>query len=457
MTKRLTLEDIKKYIEKYGEGDKFYGGEYERNTSILTITCHICEKQYSMSWASYRTGYRHAECQRKIGNEHRKLLKEDVIKTIESRGCSLLSEYNGIDENMMILFSCGHTGKRNFYSFKKSKGICSKCCGNEKYVLSDIESILLNTDYSIAHEQEYKNNKERMTFLDSEGYKYYISFGNVLSSLKRKKHMNPFHSRNIFCLDNMKLWLKKNNKSWDIECEEYISCLSSNLKFTCNDCGFHWKAAWSRIYSLGTGCPNCAIKKLGESVAMARVTEEYNFKSFYPYLSEEWNYEKNIKPPELYSPGSNQKVWWKCEKCNGEWEATISSRVRGNGCPVCGQSGGEKRIYWFLKNNNLNFNRQQTFDDLRSDVNYPLRFDFGIINDNKVPSVIEFDGKQHYIYMPFMHETKEAFHLNQRHDEIKNLYCEEKGIQLIRIPYWEFKNIESILSKELNLIKKEDS
>ena len=34
---------------------------------------------------------------------------------------------------------------------------------------------------------------------------------------------------------------------------------------------------------------------------------------------------------------------------------------------------------------------------------------------------------------------------------IKTVYCKENNIKLIRIPYWEFNNIENILSKELNL------
>ena len=54
-----------------------------------------------------------------------------------------------------------------------------------------------------------------------------------------------------------------------------------------------------------------------------------------PNLSIEWNYERNGSlKPEHYKANSNKKVWWKCE--NGhEWQATISSRNRGVGCPYC--------------------------------------------------------------------------------------------------------------------------
>ena len=54
-----------------------------------------------------------------------------------------------------------------------------------------------------------------------------------------------------------------------------------------------------------------------------------------PTLAKEWNYEKNgnLKPEYLVA-NSRKKAWWKCD--NGhEWQATIVSRNRGNGCPYC--------------------------------------------------------------------------------------------------------------------------
>ena len=54
-----------------------------------------------------------------------------------------------------------------------------------------------------------------------------------------------------------------------------------------------------------------------------------------PQLAKEWNYERNgdIKPEHILS-SCNKKVWWKCKKGH-EWQATISSRSAGNGCPYC--------------------------------------------------------------------------------------------------------------------------
>lgn len=37
------------------------------------------------------------------------------------------------------------------------------------------------------------------------------------------------------------------------------------------------------------------------------------------------------------------------------------------------------------------------------------------------------------------------------YDAIKTNYCKQNGIKLIRIPYWNLNNIESILDKELEV------
>lgn len=54
-----------------------------------------------------------------------------------------------------------------------------------------------------------------------------------------------------------------------------------------------------------------------------------------PELVEEWDYNKNAPLlPNCITSGVGKKVWWKCSKGH-EWEATVLSRSRGNGCPYC--------------------------------------------------------------------------------------------------------------------------
>ena len=73
-----------------------------------------------------------------------------------------------------------------------------------------------------------------------------------------------------------------------------------------------------------------------------------------------------------------------------------------------------------------------------------LYFDFYLPDYN---CCIEYDGEQHYISTGY-YGGKEKLNRNQENDNIKNNYCKEHNIKLIRIPYWDFEknkiNIEYI-------------
>lgn len=55
-----------------------------------------------------------------------------------------------------------------------------------------------------------------------------------------------------------------------------------------------------------------------------------------PELQCEWNYRKNgNRLPEVVYCNANYKVWWKCQQCGYEWQATPNHRNNGRGCPAC--------------------------------------------------------------------------------------------------------------------------
>lgn len=66
---------------------------------------------------------------------------------------------------------------------------------------------------------------------------------------------------------------------------------------------------------------------------------EYNssLKIKNPTLSSEWNCERNNGfSPEKIKPNSNLLVWWKCNCCSHEWQATVHERHRSKlGCFRC--------------------------------------------------------------------------------------------------------------------------
>ena len=83
--------------------------------------------------------------------------------------------------------------------------------------------------------------------------------------------------------------------------------------------------------------PQIDIKKDRIKILENTLTQEKEKSLVYsnPALAEEWNYEKNGElKPEYFTQKSAQIVWWKCSKGH-EWQASISNRTKGSGCPYC--------------------------------------------------------------------------------------------------------------------------
>jgi len=89
-----------------------------------------------------------------------------------------------------------------------------------------------------------------------------------------------------------------------------------------------------------------------------------------------------------------------------------------------------------LQKNNILFIQNQKFDDCRNVL--PLPFDFYIPDSNLL---IECDGIHHY--EPVKHfGGEDRLEYQQHNDNIKNNYCKEKGIKLIRVK--SYKEIDKI-------------
>lgn len=62
----------------------------------------------------------------------------------------------------------------------------------------------------------------------------------------------------------------------------------------------------------------------------------------------------------------------------------------------------------------------------------------------------EYNGRQHYEFVPHFHKNKEAFRNQQYRDVMKHKKCQENGITLITIPYT-VKHIEEYIRQQLPL------
>ena len=140
----------------------------------------------------------------------------------------------------------------------------------------------------------------------------------------------------------------------------------------------------------------------------------------------------------LYQDQMNEKrQWlWKC-RCGicGNLFTALPAKINNGHITSCGcriQSSGEEHIKSLLEKLYINYETQYTFDDCKSV--YVLRFDFAIINENKLLGLIEYDGKQHFEPIEFF-GGEDGFNKTKERDQIKNTYCKLHNIPLLRIPY----------------------
>ena len=70
--------------------------------------------------------------------------------------------------------------------------------------------------------------------------------------------------------------------------------------------------------------------------------------------------------------------------------------------------------------------------------------------DPELGIAVEYNGVQHYKFIPFFHKNKEAF-LNQKYrDDMKRRICKDNGILLIEVPYTvKTEDIKSFIQKSL--------
>lgn len=132
-------------------------------------------------------------------------------------------------------------------------------------------------------------------------------------------------------------------------------------------------------------------------------------------------------------------------KCGREYRTEKANMKRGYGCRACSRCGtsyGVQQIENYLRDHNIEFEREATFPTCkRKNV---LPFDFAIYNnDGSIKFLIEFQGEQHYRARP-MFGGEDKLKRVQEADAIKRQWARDNKINLIIINWNE--DIEGTLA-----------
>jgi hypothetical protein len=192
----------------------------------------------------------------------------------------------------------------------------------------------------------------------------------------------------------------------------------------------------------GGGCQKCGF----ESISQNNISNTKDFiKSAKIVHGKKYDYSLvdykiNTTPVKISCP------------IHGEFIQSPAAHLRGQGCPICQESTGEKLIASILEKKKIRFSKQHKFVDCTNKKEgkfcRKLPFDFYIPSKNVC---VEYDGRQHFMAIDTF-GGEEAFKTQKIRDKIKNQYCEKNGIKLIRIPYTMKKEeIEPYILKELGI------
>lgn len=216
----------------------------------------------------------------------------------------------------------------------------------------------------------------------------------------------------------------------------------TKLHLLCNKCNLEFTIRYNDLQN-NHGCPKCGhekgisnIRKTLEEFKLDVKNNPLGDGDDYEVLSEEYTSNKD-------------DILMKHKLCGNSFLVSPNNFLdRMNRCPFCKFSKGETFIYNFLKRNNIEFVSQKRFSSCKDKRELP--FDFYIPDLNLC---IEYDGMQHFEKCNFTGKMSdciinEKMEIIKKHDQIKNNFCKENNIKLVRFNYKQsFSKIENELNE----------
>ncbi len=348
---------------------------------------------------------------------------EELCEYIKSFECKLLTtkeEYINTKMKLKIQCKCGEVFEKNLYDFKRRKGHrCKKCNGyGHQWTYDEVKKYIENHGNKLLS-KEYHNSKELLIIQCSCGNIFKRKFNNY----KNGRHNCPDCTWKEFKYKDVKNIIESKGCKLLSEYDTAFKPLTVKCK-----CGREFKRRFADMkHKERWYCDICLGKPSYTYVDVKNIIESKGCK----LLSDESVYKNN-----------RTKLSIEC-KCGNHFKRSLNNFKDQNQyyCNKCARtiSKGELKIIDVLDSYNIKYEFQHKFDDCKFKNKLP--FDFYLPDYN---ICIEYDGKQHYLIGGFGGDIWDFVDLKIR-DTVKTRYCENNNIQLIRIPYWEYDNIEQII------------
>ena len=469
--------------------------------------CLLCNEEFYMRPINLKRGSIHSKCSYKIRGKKKKSSTNEFKDKLYNvnKYIEVIGEYEKaiipIEVKCKI---CGHIWKSTPNNLLRNHG-CPICYYNK---ISTKSEEFKDYDLDKIRDEVFERYKtlnilEPISNLNSDincecqdcGYKWTSTLRKL--SLLTFDNCCPVCAGRKFDSNELLAYIKDNH----IDIENVPKLKSEIIKCTCQQCNYSWETTSLSLLNR-KGCPKCnnRVRKTHEEFLEDLENTNPNVKILSKYVNSHTKVKRKclicgdisellprdikngsckgcmaIKMRSLFRKTHEEFCSDFKEKygdtynvvdtyINSSTKIKVKHNICGNDfmynpsniynksihiCPYCYNktSNGEKIIENFFNVNYIDYNQHKTFPYLRGVRNGYLSYDFYLEKQNLL---IEFQGIQHYEPVEIFGGEKQ-FKIQQEHDKRKREYAINNNIKLLEIPYWDFDNVEEILSRELGL------
>lgn len=438
MRKKYTIDDVIESCEHLGW--TLLDSEYKNLKGKLHFICnkHKNEGVQQTNYKNILRGYGCKSCSIENNRKKRRMSEKEMKSITEMHGF-IYCGFEYIDGHLHIQYKCKNHIEKGIQhmptgQMKKSSGKCKYCFGRDRTHEEFVEMMdKINPNIRIIGEYT-KTNKTILCECKIDGHKWSPKINNLLvgqgcpicaykkTKLRCTKTTKQFKNEIKNILPNIEIVGEYINSHTDILCR-------------CKKCGKSWYTTPTSLLNAKIGCPSCVNISTSERCKKTKQQFEHELH----------NVNKNILVLGDYI-NRNTSILCKCTIHNILFNSKPTSLLDGHTkCKYCATSisSGERILYNILDNMSIKYETQKRFKNCIDIITLP--FDAYLTEYN---IAIEYDGEGHYYQInrtKDMNKNKIEFQKVIEHDKIKTKYCKDNNIPLIRIPYWEKRNMEYFL------------
>ena len=395
--RRTGIEECQKAASE--RGGKCLTTEYKRNTEHMLWECKEGH-QWNATFGHIKNSK--SWCPKCVG--HDPITIQDCQKRASDLGGECLSDTYTWKGETRWRCKEGHEWESKF--MRCTVQWCPYCAGNFNNNLEVCQNYAKSKGGKCLS-TEYKNSGEKMSWECNEGHKWKTGFGGMKNQGHWCQTCHFIHSRK-FTIEMCQKMSEKHQGS----------CLSTKyetnkrLKWRCKE--GHVFERYIQFVVTGRWCNTCYIDRVKHTIEDCQKVAEKNGGKC---LSTE------------YVQSLDYGLIWECKEGH-QWNASFSN-VHNNGtwCPNCSSPYRSEALAREILEEETGYQ----WVKIRPKWLKGLELD-GYCKE--LNTAFEYQGEQHYRYVPHFHRNgEEDFHNQQKRDKAKVRRAKRKGVKIIFIPY----------------------